>query len=258
VGTQGNPWKPHILKRLLESRTIAALRERDGKVYAGQWPAIVPPEEWRRLSALFRRRSAAWQGSTARRYVLTGFERCGTCESRMVANKRDGESRRYVCRKFPGTPACGGTSIVADPLEALVFEMIVAAVDDGSLRRALEARTEPSDGLLEAVQRDEEALNALTNDFYVERLLSREEFLTARAALNARLDLNRQKLARQSGRGLVMTAAAGGESLRGTWETASLEWRRALLGAVVDTITITKPTVKRGFDPLRAVVAWRF
>jgi DNA invertase Pin-like site-specific DNA recombinase len=259
VATSGNAWRPQILKRLLVSPTIAGQREKDGTRYPGTWPAIISPEESERLRLLLTRREGAGRKSPARRYLLTGYVRCGRCQGRMHAHARPDGARRYVCMKAPGYPNCGSMSVTADALEELVKELLIVAVDDAALGEALRTRDEQDDRLTETVRRDEERLEELSRDFYVDRLISKEEFLASRRELAARLEGNRARLAKRSGAGLLGRFLGEGETLRAAWDTGSLEWRRSIVGALLESIVIQPGSAgRRALDPRRVQPVWRY
>jgi len=259
VGTEGHPWRVQLFKRLLVSPTIAAQRERDGKRYDGNWPPLISPAESERLRALLVRRPGVARQSPARTYLLTGYLRCGRCGGRMAAHARLDNARRYVCRRAPGYPNCGAMSVKAEPVEELVKELLAVAVDDSALRAALEARGEQDDGLVESVRTDEGRLEALSRDFYADALISREEFLAARRELMARLEAGRTRLARRNGSNVLGGFLGDGEALRRAWDAGSLEWRRAVIGALLDHVEILPGRAGRlPFDPNRVRPIWRY
>jgi hypothetical protein len=176
----------------------------------------------------------------------------------MYASRRVDTVRRYVCLKTPGTPGCGKTSTKAEPVEELVTEMVFATVDGPELKASFESRGESEDGLFEALGRDEQSLEALAKDFYADHLLSREEFLAARTALNERLEANRMKLAKRSSRGALGPFVGNAGLLRETWKTASLEWRRSIIGALLERVEISPGRPGRlPFDAGRVEPIWR-
>jgi DNA invertase Pin-like site-specific DNA recombinase len=259
VATSGNAWRAHIFKRLLISPTIAGEREHDGRRYEGTWPAIITPDESERLRLLLDRRKGSLRQSPARTYLLTGYLRCGRCHGRMRTHARPGGWRRYVCVKAPGYPNCGSMAVKAEPLEELVMELLVAAVDDKGLVGALQARGEQDDGLMEAVRRDETRLEELSRDFYADELITREEFLAARRELSARLEGNRVKLSKRNGAHVLGSFLGEGGTLRSAWEEGSLEWRRSVVGALVDHVLILPGQAgRRPFDPQRVQPVWRY
>ena len=178
----------------------------------------------------------------------------------MFASQRANGIRAYVCRKTPGTQACGSMSIVAETLEAFVLELLLAAIDEQALATALKGRETKDDGLLETVRQDEVALESLASDFYVERLLSREEFFSARASLQSRLEENRAKLARRQGGGVLAPFLGKSVDLRQVWERSSLDWRRSFVGALLDRVIIQPATIRgrSAWDPSRIQPVWRY
>ena len=130
-------------------------------------------------------------------------------------------------------------SVRAEPLEDTVREMLIAAVDHESVKTALDARNEPQDdGLLKAIRRDEESLETLSKDFYADQLISREEFLAARAELNRRLEGNRTRMASQTRASAVGKFAGESALLAASWDSSSLEWRRSIVSALLEHINV--------------------
>ena len=150
-------------------------------------------------------------------------------------------------------------TVKAAPLEELVAEMVFACVDDAALRATIETKGEADDGVLSAIQRDETALEALAQDFYVDQILSREEFLAARKALTERLEANRLRLARRTSAGAVGRFLGQAELLRQAWSNGSLDWRRSILGSLVERIEIAAGRSGRlPFDPQRVRPVWKY
>ncbi|MBI5948582.1 MAG: hypothetical protein HY875_10645 [Chloroflexi bacterium] len=135
---------------------------------------------------------------------------------------------------------------------------LIVAADDAALREQLLARESVDDGLIDAIRRDELALEMLSRDFYVERLVSREEFLAARGDLSARLKTNRLRLAKASRTRVLGDLVAGGSVLGRAWETGSLEWRRSVVGALLEQVVIRPGQPgRRPFDPGRVKLVWK-
>jgi len=260
VSTAGNAWRTQILKRLLLSATLSGQREHEGRLFAGSWEPIFTPEDTERLRRMFAANPGVGRTRVATRSLLIGLVRCGKCGQRMFTSNAEGQRRRYACTTRPGNTNCGGVTTLADPLDELVAEMVFAAVDDAALAEALRARGDADDGLLASVQRDEEALEALANDFYVSQVISREEFFSARSSLTKRLDANREKLARRDRRGVLGKFVGDGQSLRTAWTEASLDWRRAIVGALLERVEIAPATEKgrKPFDANRVKPVWRY
>lgn len=255
--TGGAHWRTQFISRLLTSPTICAHRESEGKLYPGKWEPIISLEDHQRLKQLFAARAGRKRQPTVG--LLTGHIRCASCGARMYSSRRNDQSRRYVCRRTPGTGGCGKTTTLAEPLERLVAEMLLAAVDDAALRSHIEATGQKDDGLFEAVRGDEEALETLARDFYADRVITREEFLAARAMIKERLEANQVKLARRTSSGAVGRFLGHGELLRASWEQAELPWRQSIVGALLDHVAIAPGKPGRlPFDPSRVRPVWRY
>lgn len=249
----GKAWTGQLVASMLHSPRIAGLRELHGAIVStGIWPAIVDPEDHRRVRAILDgHRKAGRPG----RYLLSGLVECGICGSTMTGRRRyTDKSRYYGCVKINGHPACGGTNVVAEPLEELVGAMVLEAIDSpaltAELRRAggYEAAIE-----VDTLAADEAALEQLARDHYVEHRIGRAEFLAARDALAARIDAARARLARPG-----TDAMLGDVAVRDAWSAGTVDWRRQLIATVVDRVKIgpAKPGASR-FDPSRFEVAWR-
>ena len=258
--SRGNQMGVTVLRRLLCSATLSGQREYEGQLFPGTWPAIFSPEDTLRLRTSFAAKRHFPTVRPARIALLAGFIRCGRCGQGMSANRRADRQRRYVCLRVPGTPGCGQMSTVAEPLEEFVAELIFAAVDDTALRDAMRARSDDDDGLLQSVQRDEAALDQLATDHYAEAILSRQEFLAARGVLTRRLETNREKLARRDRRGVLGQFVGSGETLRAAWADGTLDWRRAVVGALLDRVEVMPATEKgrKRFDTGRVKPVWRY
>lgn len=252
----GKHWTVQHLVKMLRSPRIAGLRVHRGAIVAqGQWPAIISPEDHAKLLALIegRRRPGA-----PGRFLLSGLVRCGRCGSTMVIRRRHADkARHYGCEKVNGRASCGGTHIMAEPLEDLVSEMVLTAIDSPALAEALSASgvaPEEKD-LIAQLRADEAALEQLARDHYVDRLIDRPEFLTARDALEARVTDARRRLASSSSRSVLIEAGGA----RSRWGRLDVDKRRAIIAAILDGVVIGP--ARRGatrFDPERVQPSWRY
>jgi DNA invertase Pin-like site-specific DNA recombinase len=255
--TTGGRWRPSSLRRLLLSARIAGIRDLHGVVSEGTWPAIIDRMTHDRLRSLLRdgRRRSSLAG-TARRYLLAGMLRCSVCGHVLVSRPRVDHVRRYVCSSGPATGGCGKIAIGAEPLEELIAEAAILRLSSPEFRavQAQQADDHSSDDVA-SLSRDEARLEELARDYYVERVITRAEYVAARHALSERIADARRQLATSSQS--VLGALAS--DVRGLWQSASFDRRRAILGELIETITIAPG--RRGFnrfDASRVDVAWRF
>jgi site-specific DNA recombinase len=250
----GGKWQQANFRRMITSARIAGQREYDGSFVDGSWPGIISVEQLvhvrRRLNGHGKRLP------TARRYLLSGFLRCGLCGV-MLRSRPDGHKRRYVCTKDDG--GCGSLARIADPLEAMVRDAILIVLDGADLREYVEKPTDHTAELLEAIRSDEDQMRELATDFYGWKRISRAEFFSARDMLAGRIDSNRQKLSRQNGHGILNQLVNAGEQVRDMWSSKGLDWQRSVVGALIDHIVVNPaPRGERVFRPERVEIVWRF
>lgn len=260
----GSTWNTVGLRRMLTSGRIAGWREHRRQLVApAEWQAIIDRPTLDRLRNLLldpSRRTTT--GPQVRAYLLGGgLARCWRCGHRLRSAPRSDGTRRYACRKMPEMTACGTTAIVADPLEAHLRDLILERLDSPQMLAAIEAHDrQTAEAIdLDAMHADESALEQLSRDHYVDRLIGRSEYLAARDALQARLEAARARLARVNGSGHARQLTGFGTALRKAWDSESFDWRRAIVTTVVDKVTIG-PGVRghNFFEPSRVTVDWRY
>ncbi len=256
----GRPWQVTPLKRALTSPTLAGVREYEGTTTEGTWLAILTREESQKirlfLSDPHRRKST----TNSRSYLLSGFLRCGRCGSVLMARPRQDKVRRYVCGRQPGLPNCGKLARLAEPVEAVVVEAVFAALEGADLTAYLRREMKSDEGaLVDAIREDEDALEQLSRDYYADKAISRGEFFAARDAVQARLERNRAHLGSHQGYAIMEGVLSAGAEIRKQWPGRSLEWKRALIAAVIDHVVLL-PAVKgkNKFDPTLVQLVWRF
>jgi site-specific DNA recombinase len=254
----GGSWRQITIKRMLTSWALAGQREHRGELSLGKWPAILTEDETRRLRGLLNDPSRT-KVQNARRYLLTGFLKCGNCSQPLVARPRLDGTRRYVCARQPGNQNCGKLARMAEPVEQVVKEAVLVALDGVDLRQYVERPDDGTAKLLEAVRRDEERLVELSKDHYVDGVIGRAEYFAARDAIQARLDGNRRRLEKANGHGVLNQVMGAGEEVRKRWDDKGLDWQRAVIGALVDHVTLAPAVRGRNvFDPKLVQMTWKF
>jgi len=253
----GAPWSSTTVKRLLASGRISGRREHHGQIVGpAEWPAIIDPADSDRIRAVLsdptRNRVA---GVAARSYLLAGFVYCGRCQVKMTSRSTARSKPRYVCVKDRG--GCDRCGISAAGLEELVVDAVLAVLDTPALARAVatvagDAAAGPMDDLAGITER----LAELSKDYYDDRLITRGEYVAARQALEARQRAAQDRLV-ESTRPNILAGIEDG-TLRAAWPDLSIDRRRAVLGQVLDQVTIT-PTERANnrFDPARVTIEWK-
>lgn len=238
----GRPWTSTSLRRILTSPHTAGLRAHKGAVVTeGRWPPILDRRDWERLNAILldpARRTNEMGGT--RRYLLAGVLLCGKCSARMVARPRDDKRRAYVCARDVG--GCGGSGVLAEPLEDAVRLLLVAWVDKPAVERAV-ARTLSGDAevdeqqLMDAIQADEASLAEWAVDADAGRI-TRGQLHALTRTISERIDAARRRLVHHHGDRQAATWDGHGTLLAVRWEAMSLDQRRAVLGTYVRSVTI--------------------
>jgi site-specific DNA recombinase len=177
-----------------------------------------------------------------------------------MARPNKAGSPRYICAKAPGRPGCGGITVSAEPLEAFVAEAIFTALDSPSFSAALHSLQvdDHNATLAEALHADEEALEQLHVDHYVDRIIDRAGFIVAKRALEDRITKAREQLARRSRRALLADLPLGAAAARAAWDRQDVEWRHAFVKVFLEAVRVHRGRPGRlPFNPERVELVWR-
>lgn len=242
----GDHWWPMTLRKLLRRPSTAGLRDLRGEVVAeGDWPAIVPRDQWE--SILVALRSPTPQRKP-RRYLLSGLLRCGVDGDRMTGHAA--RTRRYKCVR------CSQT-IHADRLDELVTETVITTLDTPRLAKRINAaKSDPGEGAaLRALADADERLKALAAMFGAGDIRL-DEYRAAQQAASAARAAAEAKLSDKRGTRALAAIAGTSGGLRTAWDGASVGWRRQVLDAVLERIDVG-PIVGSGWTPERVSLVWR-
>jgi DNA invertase Pin-like site-specific DNA recombinase len=269
----GARWSAPVMRRMLLSARISGRRERrtiDGHrremgtiVATAVWPAIISVEQSDRLRRLLGNGERRMNG-TATKYLLSGGTAvCGLCGAALVARPRAAtpsaahpehrpSAPSLVCASGPGFKGCGGIRIEAEPLDALVTEAVLQAVDGGALLEVM-ARTDDAEAV-EGLLAVEGKLANLAADWASDRI-SRGEWDAARATLLSREQSLRRRV-EASRRGHDLDGLP--DPLRTAWPALPLHRRRAIIGALVEAVVVGPGVRGRNrFDPERVSIRWK-
>lgn len=255
----GRPWSPTPLRRMLRSARISGQREHRGEIVAGaQWPAIITPEQTRRIRAVVddpARRVAR----PARTYLLRGLLRCAVCGTPLVARPRGDGERRYICPHGPGLQGKGCVYALAEPLEEFVVEAALWQLDTPELAEAIQGNNHrPATDWERQIDGAQTKLDELAGA-YAGGAISMREWLLAREPIQQQLDVARRRSA-QNGQVTVLAEYVGRSgTLRRRWPELGFDRQRAILAAVLAEVLV-RPG-RRGFnrfDPSRFELVWRY
>jgi len=261
----GKPWSATSLKRVMRSARIVGLREHRGEIAGtAEWPPIIDEATHHRLLSRLKG-TGEGRMNRQRRYLLTGgLAVCGRCGAALVAQPRADGRPSMVCRSGPGDGGCGRIRVQAEPLEDLIGQAVIEALDSPALIEALRAHEEDDAEearLTEQIRAWQDQLEQAAADYYTaeegERI-GRAEFFAARKALEGRIDQAKARLSRNGRNRILVDLPAGRHALEQAWEQGDVGWRRALVAAIVDRIEINPATRGRNrFDPGRVGIIWR-
>lgn len=202
--TRGGPWEPRNLSRTLGNPLYGGHLAYKGEIIGtlANVEAILDTETYDAVQDKLgaRRRGRKPTG----RYPLTGIPVCANpaCARKgtMAGVPRDGTRRAYVCA-VPGKVRGCGMSVLAEPVEAMVRDAVLAAWADEAMREAMrEADTALDDqraklrGLLadlDADMADTEAKHAATPRSMARR---REQIERNLASMTARYEAAEREL----------------------------------------------------------------
>jgi hypothetical protein len=273
--TDGKLWYPITVRNMLLRKRYVGIRIHNGSEYPAMWPAVFDEVTWEKLQLTLKlNRQSYSDRPKARRYLLTGLLVCGRCGTSLNGmakrDRKDSPLRRtYVCRVQGDTQrqhGCGGVRRGADPLEHFITEAVLYRLDSPTLGKLLKEDSPRDDRLKELLAlraQQKQRLDEIMDD-YGSNTLNRAEMTRAKASANAGLEkidaeingLNHHRTAS----GLIPV----GQSIRDAWDQSeSEEWRRQILGLVIERIIvhpgISKPYYmgKWRFDPKLIEVIWR-
>jgi DNA invertase Pin-like site-specific DNA recombinase len=248
----GAEWLPNVLRGVLSAPRIAGLREHRGEIVgAAAWDPILDRETWESLRAVFATRTDR-KAKGRPKALLTGVLHCGRCGAQMFHGTNNGK-HAYACRKEPGRVGCGRLAVIAEPLESIIVEAVLHALDTPRLAAAVVDHdpAKPDIAALEA-RRDELA------EMWAAGELSRSQLNAATKTINAQIDAARAVVADTVVKSAALPYLERPGLLRKSWSKLDLEQRRAILAAVVE-VTI-QPATKHGshdFDPERIELRWQ-
>jgi hypothetical protein len=257
----GKHWIHTTVRQVLTRPRIAGIRSHNGVTHPGAFPAIITVAEWELLQLALARLQRAHPGGVqqGRRYLLTGLVYCGKCEQPMFGGAhhsfRESHSKsRYRCEKRLGVNSarCGNVSRLAEPVDLLVTEAVLHALDTTDLgqflQRDAKKDTKP---LLEQYQRLQRRKRDLVDD-YASGLLTRPELAQAKQTVEREIAAIQTQLAQlQPQHALALVPP--GQSIREAWQQGTLAWRRMLLTLLIDRVII-----KPGPIGYRKWRDWRF
>jgi hypothetical protein len=257
---RGNPWSITNVRNIALNGRYAGLRMHKGdEAGRGDWPAVVDEATWRRARALLTAEDRP-KRRTARRYLLSGsLLRCGKCGQPLRSRPmhgRGGPVPVYACR--PSTQGgCGGVTVRAEPVERLVADAVIAAVEAPGFARMLQRRSAANPKAVSDAAKVERQMEQLADAFGA-GAITMAEWTRAREPLARRLAEAHAQLTVDTAEAAVGRYAGQGDALAKAWPDLALDRQQAIVRSVVEAVVVA-PTGRAGnrFDPSRVSITWR-
>jgi site-specific DNA recombinase len=245
----GRQWSHRGLRHVLTNPHTAGLREVEGALVSGIWPAVLDRSTHDALVAVVSDPTRRHSLGNTPVHLLTGIVRCGLCATPMTC-KAHVKGARYLCGPRKGFTGCGRQSIKADATDEIVTADVLDALDIDALAAAIEGRR--ADPGIVADQLETE-LEQLARDFGAGDL-SRAEWQAARTGVELRLDDARRSATRSKSAAPLRKLRTGNPATK--FAALDLADQRLVLLAVLDSVDIA-PADPRGELADRITYTWR-
>ena len=253
-------WTAPILRRALLSSRVAGLREHGvdpsgrtlGHLRPAVWKEAIDRPTWDQVRAVLLNPERNTNAHRPTRYLLTGLIDCGVCGARLFSRPRDDHTKRYLCA---GRRRGHQLSILAVPADELVAGLVLDLLTTASVREAMVARADASDGTslaatLAALGAAQSRLQVLDDDYYVRGALTEGRYRSVRVKLEREIDRLHASADATTRRRTVLHPDP-----RALWAEADFAQRRQMLALVVERVVVApgRPGMGR-FDQSRVRV----
>lgn len=256
----GQPWEPSKLSRVLRSPRVAGLRTHNGVIYDGVWEPILPPELQQRVAEILDSRIVGHPGATN---LLAGLLVCGAKGCGAPLWMRQKTKPRYGCVSPPVGRGCGGVSVDAEWIDALIVRATIKRLLSEGFAAVLQtslAGDERRQQMAIQLEEDKQALVELTRDRYVHRVIGHPEFLDAKALLEERIGEAERTLERRPEIAILLDLPRTEMELKRALGEMPTEQLRVVVGAALERVVI-RPVAVRGrnkHNDERVDPRWRF
>ncbi len=255
--TTGRPWRASTLAKTLRQPRLAGIRQHGDETYAAAWEPILSVEQHKRLNET-RQEPKVFRHPY---HLLSGITFCGRCGQRMKVNTEARKGKPFA--RYSCLGGCG-LAIVKEPVNEHVRDDLFRLLSAGEIVPDASSPENDAERLRALISDDREALNELSRDRYVNRVVSHEMFLAACSEIETRLRRNEEALEVAESEAREVAAArelrpGKLEDLLAWWERADEHERRDAVHGAIRSVTI-RPATRRGnkFDRERIVIEYRF
>jgi site-specific DNA recombinase len=256
---RGERWTTTSLRRLLLQARLVGMREHNGQLYEGSFPAIVDPETWQAVRAILTdpARMTTAVGGTPR-HLLTGIIFCGVCKAKLRTTRYGND--RVVYYRCPSR-SDGGRNCVARKaadVDRLILRAIFRATEKGqawnqaAAKRSADDPTRPHYEALARLTAELDTLDAMVAEAELaERLGGKPSPSTATlrrktAEREAERDRHQEAVNRLQHDRVVGQVP---KNLRSIWKDLSLDRQRTIVAALIERIDVHPQGQGKDFDP---------
>jgi site-specific DNA recombinase len=254
--TDGKKWNPKVIREMVRSPRIAGLRLHQGAVIGtAGWPAIIDRDVWQSLRTLLSDPRRMPHGQTnARRYLLSGFARCGACDDRLKVSWRK-QAPSDCCKN----PSCRKVRYNAAHLERFILKLVLARLAERGISAAAPPVDEDATSLDERIAGLETRLEQIAEEFADDPDVTPEQVRAMTRRVRSQLDdLRVQQAASLRTSMLQDTYGLDGSDRRDpaeVWQDLTLAQQRVVVGMTVGPFKVNPTDYRgRGFDPDRVDV----
>jgi site-specific DNA recombinase len=255
----GAMWRSQTLKRALINPAVIGMREYDGELHDGKWPAILDRQTWERvrdvlLDPVRTDPDRSWVTDVSRKRALSGLLVCGgtrtegpdagtVCRATLVSQpwgRGEVKVLTMICQT-QATGGCGHLRINYEPVERWVTRLLIGRLDSDEMRVALAGgATEISADeakLRRDVAADQSALRNLEDERDDNPSMPKTSYRRRYERLTDRIEANRRRLAGLAGRRATADVTRGAD-LAERLAGATGEQQRALFCTFIDRVVI--------------------
>jgi DNA invertase Pin-like site-specific DNA recombinase len=259
---RGVEWSSDRVRDAIARPSVAGLSVYRGEVVGdADWKPILDRDTHERLVAMIAARKTGPRAAPARKYLLAaGIARCARCGGKLRSGARQDGPPVYLCRA-KGSGGCGGVQIRMPLLDGEVVRQLFDYVESSAFarevqraRKASRAATSDVGKLVDGLSRARARLAEIENG-YADGDLDRDAYRRLTERVRSRIEETERRLADIGDDSALLVIDR--DRLRVEWPTMELDERRTVLGALVDSVTVTSSGRRAVPARDRVAIVWR-
>jgi site-specific DNA recombinase len=256
---RGERWTTQTLRRLLLQPRLIGMREHNGQLYEGSFPAILERETWQAVRAILTdpARMTTAVGGTPR-HLLTGIIFCGVCKAKLRTTRYGAE--RVVYYRCPSR-SDGGRNCVArksEDVDRLILRAIFRAAEKGdawnqaAAKRPADDPTRPHYEALARLTAELDTLDAMVAEAELAERLGGKPSPSAATLRRKMAERDAERDRHQEAVNRLQHDRVVGQvprNLRSIWGGLSLDRQRNIVAALIERIEVHPQGQTQRFDP---------